>query len=279
MTARSTAAAWARAHPEPVEGGAGLLACTAVLALSLLQWGATDDGWTRGLTLGIAVGLVVTYSVRRERQQRVARERAAADMRLQLARDLHDAVASQVSIIGIQAAAARRVLASQPEQAGEALGVIEVAARTANLDLRAMLDALRANPAASSGTSGLADVPALASEFRRAGLIVTVTGLETIPALPPAVDAATNRIVQECLANALAHAGTVRAAVAMIEADGVFQIRVSNEAGAPTEIHVGTGLGLPGMRERVERLGGTLEASRQPDGTFMVEATMPVGPR
>ena len=58
------AAAWARAHPDVVEGGAGLLAGTAVLALSLLQWGTTDDGWTRGVTLGLALGLVVSYSVR-----------------------------------------------------------------------------------------------------------------------------------------------------------------------------------------------------------------------
>ena len=146
MTARSRAAAWSHGHPDLVEGGAGILAGTAVLALSLLQWGATDEGWARGLTLGFALGLLVSYSVRRNRRQRESRERAAADLRLQLARDLHDAVASQVAIIGIQAAAARRVLPLQPERAGEALEVIETAARTANADLREMLAALRRIP-------------------------------------------------------------------------------------------------------------------------------------
>ena len=270
------AAAWARAHPDVVEGGAGLLAGTAVLALSLLQWGTTDGGWTRGVTLGLALGLVVSYSVRRERRQRESRDRAAADLRLQLARDLHDAVASQVALIGVQAAAARRVLASQPERAGEALAVIEVAARTANVDLRGMLGALRAEFVSVAGRSGLADVPALASQLRQAGLTVNVLGLQAIPALPPALDAAAYRIVQESLANALAHAGAVRASVALVEAEGVLRITVSNEAGTPAAAHLGSGFGLAGMRERAERFGGQLDASRRPDGSFVVEAAMPV---
>ena len=154
--------------------------------------------------------------------------------------------------------------------------MIEVAARTANVDLREMLGALRADSSPSAGRSGLADVPALASQLRRAGLTVSVVGLEAIPALPPALDAAAYRIVQESLANALAHAGAVRASVAVVEAEGVLRITVSNEAGTPAAAHLGTGFGLAGMRERAERLGGQLEASRQPDGTFVVEATMPV---
>ena len=275
MTARSRAAAWSEAHPDLVDGGVGLLAGTAVLALALLQWGATDDGWTRGVTLGVALGLVVTYSVRRNRRQRESRERAAADLRLQLARELHDAVASQVAIIGIQAAAARRVLPLQPERAGEALEVIEVAARSANADLRGMLAALRTDSAAPAGTSRLADVPALAAHLRRAGLIVSVSGLESIPALTAALDGAAFRIVQESLANALVHAGAVRASVAVAEADGVLRITVSNEAGTAAA-HSGMGFGLTSMRERAERFGGRLDAARQPDGMFVVEATLPV---
>ena len=275
MTARSRAAAWSEAHPDLVDGGVGLLAGTAVLALALLQWGATDDGWTRGVTLGVALGLVVSYSVRRNRRQRESREQAAADLRLQLARELHDAVASQVAIIGIQAAAARRVLPSQPERAGEALDVIEVAARSANADLRGMLAALRTDTAAPAGTSRLADVPALAAHLRRAGLLVSVSGLESIPALPAALDNAAFRIVQESLANALVHAGAVRASVALAEADGVLRITVSNEAGTAAA-PPGMGFGLTGMRERAERFGGQLDAALQADGTFLVEATLPV---
>ena len=82
--------------------------------------------------------------------------------------------------------------------------------------------------------------------------------------------------MQESLANALAHAGAVRASVALVEANGMLRITVSNEGGTPTAAHLGTGFGLAGMRERAERLGGQLEASQQPDGTFVVEATMPV---
>jgi signal transduction histidine kinase len=270
------AATWVRTHQDIVEGGAGLLAGTAVLAVSLLQWGATDDGWTRGVTLGVAVGIIVAYSVRRDRRMRESRDRAATDLRLQLARDLHDAVASQVAIIGIQAAAASRVLDAQPARVADALATIEVAARTANLDLRGMLTALRTEPGSRPATSGLADLPALIETFRRAGLVVRVVGLETVPMIEPAVDAAAYRIVQESLGNALAHAGRVPATVTFTHADGTVRIRVVNAAGTPTDRYLGTGLGLVGMRERAERLGGTLRASGAPDGSFVVEGTIPV---
>ena len=175
MSARSTAARWARAHPDLVEGGAGFAAGAAVLAVSLLQWGLTEDGWTRGITLGFATGLVVGYAVRRDRRLRESRERAAAEQRLELARDLHDAVANQVAIIGVQAAAGRRVLATHPDRAEQALETIELAARAANLNLRAMLGALRADASRASGSRGLADLQALATEFQRSGLSVRVT--------------------------------------------------------------------------------------------------------
>jgi signal transduction histidine kinase len=276
MSARSRIASWAGDHPDLAEGGAGLLAGTAVVAISLVQWGLTDEGWTRGLTLGVAMAVVVAIAVRRDRRRQEARRRAAADQRLQLARDLHDAVASQVSLIGIQAAAGRRVLGGEPERAAEALEAIEVAARTANLDLRQMLGALRADAGTTGALPGLDRLPALVKELRRAGLTVEVVGLHGVQRLPQAQDAAAYRIIQEALANALEHAGRVRASVALSKIEGMLRIVVENEAGRPSTIHSGTGLGVAGMRERAEQLGGRLEAARQPDGTFVVEATLPV---
>ncbi len=121
-----------------------------------------------------------------------------SDNELQLARDLHDAVASQVSIIGIHAAAGRRVLADQPSRAAEALESIEAAARTANADLRRMLAALRAEVDPKHPASpGLARLPDLVAEFRAAGLTVDVVGLDAIPALSQGLDTAAYRIIQE----------------------------------------------------------------------------------
>ena len=103
-----------------------------------------------------------------------------------------------------------------------------------------------------------------------------VIGLEAVPTLDPVLDAAAYRIVQESLANALAHAGAVAATVTFVHSGGELHIRVANGAGSPTDVHVGSGFGLLGMRERAERLGGRLQASRTPDGGFMVEAALPV---
>ena len=136
--------AWARRHSELLDLGAGVAAALAILAVSLIQWGITDTGWTRGVSLGATLGLVVALAVRRGRLRDEQRARAAAEQRLQLARELHDAVASQVSIIGIQAAAGRRVLEREPAAAARSLEAIEAAARTANGDLRRMLGTLRA---------------------------------------------------------------------------------------------------------------------------------------
>ena len=124
--------------------------------------------------------------------------------------------------------------------------MIEVAARTANVDLRETLEALRAASSPSAGRSGLADVPTLAAQLRRAGLTVSVLCLGAIPAPPPALDAAAYRIVQESLANALAHAGAVRASVELVEFEGVLRITVSNQAGTPAAAHLGSGFGFGG---------------------------------
>ena len=206
--------AWARRHSELLDLGAGVAAALAILGVSLVQWGVTDTGWTRGVTLGATLGLAVAFAVRRGRVREERRTRAAAEQRLQLARELHDAVASQVSIIGIQAAAGRRVLEREPAAAARSLEVIETAARTANGDLRRMLGTLRAETVAAPAKSapGLRDLPSLVEEFRAAGLTSGFRA-RAVPVLPPILDAAAYRIVQEALANVVAHAGRVDTSV------------------------------------------------------------------
>ena len=263
-----------RRHADVMDIGAGVAVFIGVLAIALLQWGITDEGWTRGVTLGAALGLVVAIAVRRDRLRRVARERADGEQRLQLARELHDAVASQVGIIGIQAAAARRILATDPSSAAGSLEAIELAARTANTDLRRMLGTLRSEPTAPAPR--LHDLPALVGEYRAQGLAVELRAFDAPRDLEPGLDAVAYRIVQEALANALAHAGRVQATVDVAARDGALRLLVINQPGHPASVHRGSGLGLQGMQERVALHGGTLRAGLGIGGEFVVDATLPV---
>ena len=202
-----------RGQSELIEIGAGLAAGLVVLAVSLVQWGLTDAGWARGVTLGVAMGAIVTFSVRRGRVRSAERERAAAERQLQLARELHDAVASQVSIVGIQAAAARRILGTDPARAESAIAAIEVAARTANADLRRMLATLRSG-APIQAAPGFDQLAELVDEYRAHGLDLELDTTQLGEPTPDGLGSVAYRIVQEALANVLAHAGPVRTAVA-----------------------------------------------------------------
>jgi signal transduction histidine kinase len=258
--------------------GVGVAAGLAVLVLALVQWGMTGDGWTRGITLGAVLGAVVAISAHRGRVRSAERERAESERQLQLARELHDAVASQVSIVGIQAAAARRVLASDPRRAEAALQAVEVAARAANRDLRRMLATLRSG-ATTQPMPGLDQIPELVETYRTHGLELDVdmTGLAEL--VPAAVSGVAYRVVQEALANVLGHAGRVRTRVRIGSTDGALRVAVENDAGVAATDHRGSGLGLQGIRERAELYGGTMEAERRSDGGFRVDVRIPLSGR
>ena len=266
---------WARRHADVLDIAAGVVVFVGVLVVALLQWGVTDEGWTRGITLGAGLGLVVAIAVRRDRLRSVARERADDEQRLQLARELHDSVASQVSIIGIQAAAARRVLPTDPSSVAGSLEAIELAARAANADLRRMLRTLRAG-ASTVPAPGLRDLPALVGDYRTQGLDVELRAAKVPSDLAPGVDAIAYRIVQEALANVLAHAGRVRASVDVSASGDVLRLTVVNAPGRPASTHQGSGLGLQGMRERAELYGGTIDVGPRDNGEFVVDASIPI---
>ena len=207
----------ARRHPDAVEWALGAAAALAVVGVSLSQWGWTEAGLSRGVSLGLPTGLLTVWVYRRRRRRDEIREQAQIEGRLGLARELHDAVAGQVAMMGIQAAAARRVLAVRPDDAATALERIEDASRAAVGDLRRMLDTLRGGTPASTSpaTPGLAGLGELVAEMERAGLIVD-SRIEATDgrALPAALDHAAYRIVQELLTNALKHgAGTAQVQV------------------------------------------------------------------
>lgn len=280
----ASARSWVGRHRTAAEIGAGLLAFAAVLGITFFQWGPTVDGAIRGITLGGWVALAVYLVVRRRRVAEEQRASAAVDQRLRIARELHDTVAGAVSSIGIQAAAARRVLRTSPDDAALALERIESASRGANADLRRMLDALReGGPMSAAPEAGLDRLEALAEETRASGPDVRLSVDPAALALgDPALDHAAYRIVQEALTNVVRHAGAVPVEVDVrIRPDRVLDLSVVNGPGseARPSRHAEAGLGLTGMRERTALFGGAVDAGPTPDGGFAVRATLPLDGR
>ena len=150
-----------------------------------------------------------TRMLEREREDR---DRAAvAAERLRIARELHDVVAHSMSVIAVQAGVGRHVIETDVTAAREALGVIETTSREALVEMRRMLGVLRQGDegAAMRPMPGLADIPALVAETRRAGLGVTLDSSGAVREVPAGVDLAAYRVVQEALTNVLKHGGPV----------------------------------------------------------------------
>jgi signal transduction histidine kinase len=266
-------------RPGVFEVGSGVVAGGLALIASLVQWGVGADGLFRGLSLGVWLGALAWFVVRRRRTAEEEARRAVIEQRLQLARELHDTVAGQVSVIGIQAAAARRILVSRPDEAALALERIELAGRSANADLRRMLDALRGNDGTepTGAAPGLAGLEDLVAGFNTGVPLVT---LDLEPGVRPvrdaAVDRAAYRIVQEALTNARRHAGDVPVRIDL-RRDGLsIALEVVNGPGTAAA-DPGGGLGLVGIRERATLLGGMADAGPTADGGFAVRARLPLG--
>ena len=264
-------------RPVAFEVGSGIAAGILVLVVSFIQWGTT-----RGLEAGSLAGWLGALVWFVARRRRVADERAKQALvaqRLQLARELHDTVAGQVSVIGIQAAAARQVFGSRPADAAAALERIETAARTANSDLRRMLDALRGSDEAigAGADLGLDALEDLVASIRVGQVDVALAVAPgTRPVGDVAVDRAAYRIVQEALTNARRHAADAPVVVQVRRDGGVLLIDVVNGPGTAAGHTAGGGLGLVGIRERAALLGGSADAGPTPEGGFAVRARLPL---
>jgi signal transduction histidine kinase len=215
--------------------------------------------------------LALTY----EREQR---ERLAVGVeRARIARELHDVAAHSLSLMVVQAGAARSVLGVAPDAAAEALEAIAATGRQTMADMARLLGFLETDDTSSLGSvSRIGDVVARA---RQAGLPVEVHITGTARRLPSEVDLAAYRIVQEGLTNALKHAGGARTQVLVAYDDAALRVEVSDD-GRPRIRHPlaasGAGQGLQGMRERVAMAGGELTAGRRPDGGWAVVAGLPL---
>jgi len=197
--------------------------------------------------------------------------------RLRIARELHDSLTHSISVIQVQAGVAVHLTRKRGEEVPPALLAIQEAGADAVRELRATLGVLRSEE--NGDGSGLGQLDHLVARARAAGLPVTVTVTGAQRPLPPDVDQAAYRIVQEALTNVSRHAGDASASVHLHYTPQTFSIQVDDDGeGADTSTGTrpsGPGLGLVGMRERVSALGGQLYAGPQDDGGFRVRAELP----
>ncbi|WP_432870398.1 sensor histidine kinase [Microbispora rosea] len=236
----------------------------------------------------VAAYLLLTLTVaefhrmRRERlaeRRRVAQEEArrqASEERLTMAQELHDVLAHNISLIHVQASTALHILDDHPEQARTALTTIKQASKDVLTEMRGVLSLLR-DGAPRSPMAGMAHLADLAE---RSGLpvAVEVTGQER--PLPAGIDRAGYRIVQESLTNVSRHAPGSRVTVRVAYAPEELTVVIEDDGAgtARAEAGLGSGNGIPGMRERAAALGGSLAAGPRPGGGFRVEARLPLPP-
>jgi signal transduction histidine kinase len=212
-----------------------------------------------------------------ERTRDETARRRAMEERLRIARELHDSLTHSISVIQVQAGVAVHLARKRGEDIPPALLAIQEAGADAVRELRATLGVLRSED--DGDGSGLGQLDGLVARARAAGLPVTLTVTGPQRPLPPDVDQAAYRIVQEALTNVSRHAGHSVASVHLRYTPEALSIQVDNDGnGTVTQAGArpsGPGLGLVGMRERVSALGGQLRAGPQDDGGFQVRAELP----
>ncbi|MGW7171569.1 sensor histidine kinase [Streptomyces xanthophaeus] len=214
----------------------------------------------------------------RDRAERAASERRrVGEERLRIARELHDVLAHSISVINVQAGVGLALLDSDPEQARTALTTIKAASKEALGEVRQVLDTLRApGEAPRTPAPGLDRLSELVEQAAAAGLTVEVTVEGQPRGLPPGVDLAAFRIVQEALTNVVRHSGARTARVRLVWQPRDLELHVADDGPATGAPSGGSGTGLVGMRERASALGGSIEAGPRPEGGFAVVARLPV---
>jgi signal transduction histidine kinase len=239
-------------------------------------------GWLS--SLAIVIALCEWWRARRERltQERLAQEEAdrrrGSEERLRIARDLHDSLGHHVSLINVQAGVALHLMDGDPEQARSALAAIKQSSGALLREMRATLGVLRGVDEGPPRTpvAGLARLPDLLAENRAAGQPVELEVMGERREVPPSVDQAAYRIVQESLTNTRRHAGAAHARVTLRYTADELTVQIEDDGpGGPVPAVPSGGNGLPGMRERAAALGGSLTAGPRAEGGFRVQARLP----
>jgi signal transduction histidine kinase len=218
------------------------------------------------------------WAAQLERDQEERSRTAVTNERARIARELHDVIAHSVSVMTVQAGAARMQLPNHPDRAVAPLLAVEEAGHHALAEMRRLLGVLRVDAApAFTPQPGLTDLPTLVEAIRRAGLPVDVSVEGTPRPLPAGIDLAAYRIIQEALTNTLKHAGAAHARVVVHYHPDAVELDIHDD-GQLSPTPNGLGHGLTGMRERVHLYGGQLHVGPRPSGGFLVSARLPVEP-
>ncbi|GAA3368018.1 histidine kinase [Streptomyces sannanensis] len=237
--------------------------------------GALEVAW---LIAAGAAGEALRQAERRadeaERTREETARRRADEERLHIARELHDSLTHQISIIKVQSEVAVHVARRRGEQVSEALLAIQEAGREASRELRATLEALRDDD--TTPPHGLDHIPELVERAGRAGLEATLTIEGQRHDVPAAVGRTAYRIVQESLTNIARHAAAATASIRIDYRPDALAIRVDDDGKATPDTAPTPGIGLLGMRERVTALGGRLRAEPLSEHGFTVQAELPV---
>jgi signal transduction histidine kinase len=238
--------------------------------------------WALGVALRETLernGALAAEAERATLEQVLEAERAAGAERKRIARELHDVLANSLSVMIVQASLAADLASLDPMGAARAVGEVERSGRTALAEIGRLLRLIR-DGAEDLGTHpqhSVADIPALADEYARAGLGIDLDLDGVVSPLPIGVELSTYRIVQEALTNALKHAPGSPVRIRLARQGSGLTIEVRNGPATSAALAgVPGGHGLVGLRERVTVFGGDLDAGPTVDGGFVVTATLPV---
>jgi signal transduction histidine kinase len=277
------AALWCIIIYKVVQSGAGELGL--ILAVFNIVWNLIIflGIWWLGNTLRKSRQQTAQLKEQKEQLEREREQnarRAILDERVRIARELHDVLAHHVSVMGIQAGAARQVLKQFPEKALNSLNLIESSSRQAVAELYRLLDLMRDEKQVETFTSqpGLWQLEKLVAEMQDSGLQVQVKIEGEKRNIPQAVDLSAYRIVEEALTNTLKHAGQVKATVSLdFQKDSLLlDILDTGKGVVGTQEISPRGKGLLGMRERVKLLKGEFWAGNSPGGGFHIRARLPL---
>jgi signal transduction histidine kinase len=218
---------------------------------------------------------LATGNLEREEERRAAL--AVIEERNRIARELHDAIAHEVSVMVIQTSVARRRLLRNRQQSEEALRSVIESGHRALEELRQITGVVRRVDAYSGPAPGLSRLADLIAAMQSTGLRVDLSICGSSVALPPGLDLVAYRIIQEALMNTVKHAGPVESFVTLTFLADVLELEVVDSGGNSAATHLGgSGLGLVGMQERVLLFGGTLNAGMNEKGGFTVNARLPL---
>jgi signal transduction histidine kinase len=261
------------------------IALVALMVASAVSWSDRNANWVEMasnafFTVGVpfAFGRIVWNRHRRlDRDREVAAHDAVALERSRIARELHDVVAHSMSVMVVQAGAARAVLRRDPDETERALSAIEESGRIGLAEMRRLLSSDGETAPSLAPQPGLERLDELLARMRATGLEVELVIEGEARPLAAGVDLSAYRIVQEALTNSLKHGGDgVHARVRLRYREDGIDVEVTDDGRGPSPGMDGSGRGLIGMRERVAFLGGELHTGARPAGGFIVHARIPV---